>query len=444
MWEVRPAIKKFVKRIIYKAIEIPFSPRIFRGYVRILRAVGAIRTPAAPPVRNPLRILISYPINRVGDNVYLLPFLDLVHRTWPQAKIHVATGEHIAPLIREISFLEEVFPCPSVAHRGLILWRFREIQKTICYYEEKIANYSYDLAFAPRWVPDGYSVLCRYLLYLTNARRRCAYSATVAGGTRALDALLTDVAYGGHAEHEALRYLRLLERSNLAGANENALDLLRSQNCILQGIAEKYSGNQVVDLIRQWTGKSLGEYIIISPGSVQPNHVWSRDKFAAVMKELNRAYGAKFLIVGANSDRSLCESLAAELPDHAYSIGGKTTLPELVAVLYRACLFVGNDSGPGHLAAGLGVPTVSINPFPLHGDPGHQDSATRNWPNGPRVCVVQPLALLAPCSLACHMMYSHCVNQVAEQDVLRAAVKFLRESRSESGANSAVCATGPA
>jgi ADP-heptose:LPS heptosyltransferase len=41
-------------------------------------------------------------------------------------------------------------------------------------------------------------------------------------------------------------------------------------------------------------------------------------------------------------------------------LAGRTTVPELVALLRRCCLFLGGDSGPLHVASALGLPSVSI------------------------------------------------------------------------------------
>jgi len=64
-------------------------------------------------------------------------------------------------------------------------------------------------------------------------------------------------------------------------------------------------------------------------------------------------------------------------PDRFVNLMGRTTLPEIIAALPRAALVVANDSGPMHLAAALGVRTLSLfgptraamrAPYPPNGD----------------------------------------------------------------------------
>jgi ADP-heptose:LPS heptosyltransferase len=70
------------------------------------------------------------------------------------------------------------------------------------------------------------------------------------------------------------------------------------------------------------------------------------------------------VVVGDPSEADLAEELLAAVDpaqaDRVRSTAGRGTLPELVALLLRASLVVANDSGPRHVAAALGTPTVGI------------------------------------------------------------------------------------
>jgi O-antigen biosynthesis protein len=79
-------------------------------------------------------------------------------------------------------------------------------------------------------------------------------------------------------------------------------------------------------------------------------------------------------------------------PEPVTSLVGKVLLSELPAVLRSASLFVGNDSGPKHIAAGLGVPTVGI----------HSGSVdVREWgPIGLNALAVAREVVCSPCYLS--------------------------------------------
>lgn len=69
--------------------------------------------------------------------------------------------------------------------------------------------------------------------------------------------------------------------------------------------------------------------------------------------------GPLLLVCGA-ADRPAAEALAAKLPGPTLVTGGRYSLLTTAALLKHARLFIGNDSGPLHLALALGVPALAL------------------------------------------------------------------------------------
>ena len=65
------------------------------------------------------------------------------------------------------------------------------------------------------------------------------------------------------------------------------------------------------------------------------------------------------MLVGSAEERSACEAIAAAAPG-AVNLAGRTSVPELAALLRGASVCVTNDSGPMHLAVALDRPVVSM------------------------------------------------------------------------------------
>ncbi|GAA1845775.1 glycosyltransferase family 9 protein [Microlunatus capsulatus] len=103
--------------------------------------------------------------------------------------------------------------------------------------------------------------------------------------------------------------------------------------------------------------------VVLHPGATDPRRRWPPASFAAVAAAL-AAEGADVVVVGDASEVGLAEQLLAAVPpEHAprvRSTAGRGTLPELVDLLLRADLVVADDSGPRHVAAALGTPTVGV------------------------------------------------------------------------------------
>jgi len=415
-----------VRKTIKKLLDLPFHPEIFRVYASLGRLTGQIPVSVTLERSEIESILISSPFNLLGDHVFLLPLLESLHDTWPRASIDIAVGQKLVSLFRSVPYIRNVFPCKVVDRRGQFLWRIREMDAIVDCYKKHVSECSYDLAIAPRWGSDLYSVTARYLAYLSGARRICAYSTTVDGGRSAVDRLMTSVAAGGQNEHEAVRCLRLPERLGLVPPDSTCDDVLRRPSATLEMTARPADADGVIRLINNKSESNVQDYVIISPGAGKPTHLWPMENFACVIRELHRQHGLVSLIIGGPAEKILCDSLAQVVaPVSAYSLAGKTTLAELIAIISKARLFVGNDSGPGHLAAGLSVPVVSINPFPLSGDSRHKDSAVRCRPSGPYVTVVQPQNPIPPCKQACKMRAAHCIAQISPADVLQAAESLM-------------------
>jgi lipopolysaccharide heptosyltransferase II len=99
-----------------------------------------------------------------------------------------------------------------------------------------------------------------------------------------------------------------------------------------------------------------------NPGMVLLAKRWPADRYAALAARLSDQAGATVLVVGAESDRPASAAVMAQRPATAawYDLTGELTLSELAALCAQADLYVGNDSGPLHLAAAVGTPTLGL------------------------------------------------------------------------------------
>ncbi len=93
-----------------------------------------------------------------------------------------------------------------------------------------------------------------------------------------------------------------------------------------------------------------------------PAKRWPADRFAEVAKRLSARWPqVRWILLGAPGEKKLGEELSGMMAGTPHeNLIGKTTLPELIAHLRASRLLVTNDTGTMHLAASLGVPTVSI------------------------------------------------------------------------------------
>jgi len=97
-----------------------------------------------------------------------------------------------------------------------------------------------------------------------------------------------------------------------------------------------------------------------NPGAEMPIKQWGWQNFARLADELADKYNAKVIIIGGKTDFSLVEQILSATKSQPINFVGKTTFLQLSALQQRCRLFIGGDSGPLHIAAAVGIPTIGL------------------------------------------------------------------------------------
>lgn len=98
----------------------------------------------------------------------------------------------------------------------------------------------------------------------------------------------------------------------------------------------------------------------VNPGSTLLAKRWPAERFAALADLLIQEFAASVILVGGESDHEVTRAVTDSVSQPVVDWTANLSWAELAALLELADLFVGNDSGAGHLAAAVGTPTVSI------------------------------------------------------------------------------------
>ena len=118
---------------------------------------------------------------------------------------------------------------------------------------------------------------------------------------------------------------------------------------------------------------------LLNPGSGGDHKRWAVEAFRRLGEELAVRLGGRIAVTWGPGEEPLARATAHGMRTGAL-VPPPTTVAEMVALFRRATLVVGGDTGPIHVAAVLGVPTVG-----LYGP----TSGQRNGPYGPRAAVIQ-------------------------------------------------------
>jgi hypothetical protein len=132
----------------------------------------------------------------------------------------------------------------------------------------------------------------------------------------------------------------------------------------------------------------------VQPGVGNVMRQWPAEHFAALIDLMMEKNGVNIVLIGGNEEAELADEVLAQVlrRDGVVSLVGKTSLRQLPELLRACALYIGNNSGPKHIAAALGVPTIG-----LHS--GVVDAI--EWgPIGQRAVALRRNMTCSPCYLA--------------------------------------------
>jgi ADP-heptose:LPS heptosyltransferase len=117
---------------------------------------------------------------------------------------------------------------------------------------------------------------------------------------------------------------------------------------------------------RAWAAAWLAEklapgerLIVIHPGTGGPTKHWLPERWAVVADQL-AAPDARLLLTGGPGDAHLVAEVAGLMRQPPLTLAGQTSVGQLAALLGRAALVLGVDSGPLHIAVSQGAPSVHL------------------------------------------------------------------------------------
>jgi ADP-heptose:LPS heptosyltransferase/GT2 family glycosyltransferase len=365
------------------------------------------------------RILVVK-VDHIGDFVTAIPAIRRLKQIFPGASIHVLAGRaarafaEIEDCIDEFIEFEFFHAVSGLGQKEISKEEYEDLR-------ERLRPYRFDIAVDLRKHLDTRDVL-RY----TPARFLAGYD--YMGQFPFLDISL---------EWEGDRHL-LRKRSHVTDDLINLVEAIGTAGT---------SDRTQLNLVAQSSGapEFLPDYakalfnrpvVAVHPGVGNIMRQWPVEHFASLVDLLIEKNAINVVLIGGPEEKELAEQVQEHVMhrEAVVSLVGRTSLRQLPELLRACALYVGNNSGPKHIAAALGVPTIGIHS-------GVVDAI--EWgPIGARAVAVRRNMSCSPCYLArtedCPRAFACmrglepiAVQEVAEiflaQPVLRPAVTSLVE-----------------
>lgn len=338
---------------------------------------------------DPRRILVIKP-DHIGDFILAIPALAALKGQFPRSRITALVGEWCFPLTRCIPYLDD-----AISYRPVELSRdgrgssFAELVRIF----KRIRREGFDLAVDLR--------ITRLSLALASAR---SFKWRADRSTQRLMAKLKGEA--SIWDHEVKRNLDALRSAGI-DVSEPSIRLVPTA----EGL------KRTKRLLRKTGIIERKPIVVLHPGSPIELKRWPPEKFAQLADILARKLDFQVVLVGSISEqpisREVCVRSGVEIAD----LTGKTDLETLVGLLSLCELFIGNDSGPMHIAAALGKRTVGI---------FGPTSPERFGPYGPKAMALRAHVTCPPCmSDRCPFRPKGCIELVEIDDVLKAIESLL-------------------
>ncbi len=156
--------------------------------------------------------------------------------------------------------------------------------------------------------------------------------------------------------------------------------------------------------------KALQHFAVLHVGARRALRRWSAPRFAALANYLKQQKNMDIVFAGDASDLPLIAQVQALLSFNTVVAAAELNLMEFAALLSAAELFVGNESGPLHIAAAMQTPTVG-----LYG-PGEPITF---YPYGPKSRYVHHVLACNPCDqIHCVHADNPCIERITLAEVI--------------------------
>jgi len=338
-----------------------------------------------------VRKILILQMQQLGDSVVFTPTLRAIRAKYPNARIDLLCSPVSFELYRKSPYPDRLFVlsgAPSKAN-----WRrwwlvMRELRRV-----------QYDVAIAD--VAQS-SLLYGFAAALTGARQRIGFERENRGFLFT-HRLRTQAGQNFiEANLEIARLLRAGEYSDKVQCFYDSDDTARAR----QLLGLEASGHPM---------------IAVHPASNWQSKTWFPDRWAALLDRLQNDYGASIVLVGTLKEQQYVQEILARMNRPARSLAGLTSLTELAAVLAESDLFVGTDSGPRHIAAGVGVPQVTLM--------SSQDSPDRWIFHREEEIVLRTDPPCSPC-FSSYCSHRRCMEEISVASALSACRALIEAGRS--------------
>jgi len=251
-------------------------------------------------------LLVS--LSCVGDAVMTTPVLEALHLAYPEARIDIVSDRRSDSIYTH---------CP---YRGKVYIKDKKLfMRGALALLKQVRKQEYDLIVDLR--TDGLAYFCKGKKRLTKLHKQT---------------------YGKHAVEDLMGVIRSIHGEREIPAPR--VWLTAKENAYADTLLSGLPGER---------------WLAFAPGNLNEKKVWPAGNYAALANALVDVIDG-VILDGSPREKEVTTAVGKKLNVPFADLAGQTNLLQAAAVLSKASLFVGADSGLGHIAAAVGTPTLTL------------------------------------------------------------------------------------
>jgi len=294
--------------------------------------------------REAVRRILVVKLDHIGDCITALPAIRRLKEHFPHARFSVLANPVTQSIWAAETAIEEILKFDFFHTRsGLGKKDFAAAE--LLDLRKRLEPLRFDLAVDLRKSPDTRSVL-----QYTGARFLAGFD--YRGELPWLDIALE---WEGQTQYAPKRQHIADDLLNLVDAIATSCT---SQRSILSPDPDIALSLPAAE-IREIFGKRV---VCIHPAAGTEMRQWPAEYFAELIDLIVTGHGVHAILIGGPDEMEIAQKVldGVRQRSEVYCLVGKIKLAELPTLISRCALFVGNNSGPKHIAAALGVPTIGV------------------------------------------------------------------------------------
>ncbi len=349
-------------------------------------------------------------ITRMGDLVQMGTLLQRLQHEWPGAAVDLVVDERFAPVAKLLPHLRNIISYDfhrlvdeSRAQRKDVVTLYRDMTR----WAAPLVDARYD-----RVINLTFNRRSGLLASYVGAKELRGIAAPKDGDVTIHNpwmAYLTDV----HAQRR-FNHFNLVDIYALGGSGPGPFAPL--------SLTISAETNQWArDFLAAHGGPHI-PWMAVQVGASDPMKAWRPELFGRTLAELSRRTKLGYVFIGTEEER---KSIHISQTTYRQAGGngplcdavGRTTLPQLAAVLAQCRALLTNDTGPMHLAVGVGTPVIDLSV-------GHVDFR-ETGPYGSGHWIVQPDLGCAPCGFDQVCFHHACKDKLMPEDMAALCLHVL-------------------